>query len=182
MAKDFTQALEELLANPEKIMDPAKHPHLLANQATTAIDEYLQKDQRIILPIGSTEQHGPDACLGVDHQTSTGIAYAVSKLTGILCAPPLNYGMAMHHLDFAGTVALRPTTYINVVVDILYSLKRHGFKEIYVVNGHGGNKGPFLNAMQERIDEFADLEIRFINWWVMPGLQKNGKRCKLTKA
>ena len=110
--------------------------------------------------------------MGVDHITATGIAYAVSDATQILCAPPLNYGMAMHHLGFSGTVALRPTTYIQIIIDILRSFQRHGFKSIYVINGHGGNKGPFLNAMQECGDEFANLEIRFINWWVMPKLEQ----------
>ena len=67
---------------------------------------------------------------------------------------------------------MRPTTYINIIVDILTSLKKHGFKEIIVINGHGGNKGPFLNAMQEKYDEFSDLEVKFFNWWVMPKLEK----------
>ncbi len=156
-----------------ELMNPAKRKHLLANTTWPQVEAYLKKDQRIILPIGSTEQHGPDGIIGVDHITATGIAYAVSDRTGILCAPPLNYGMAVHHLGFPGTMALRPTTYINIVIDLLRSLKKAGFKTIYVINGHGGNKGPFLNAMQECLDEFAELEVRFINWWVMPKLEKD---------
>lgn len=162
-----------ILNEPEKLMDASIHKHLLANMSSPALAEYLKKDQRIILPIGSTEQHGPDAVLGVDHITATGIAYAVSSLSGLVCAPPLNYGMAMHHQAFAGTMALRPTTYINVIVDLISSLKRHGFKKVIVINGHGGNKGPFLNALAEAGDEFAEMDFSFINWWIMPGLQKN---------
>lgn len=154
-------------------MNPAYNKYLLANKTSKEVEDYLKKDSRIILPIGSTEQHGPSGILGIDHITATGIAYAVSQISKVLCAPPINYGMAVHHLGFPGTVALRPTTYINVIIDVLSSLKKHGFKKIVVINGHGGNKGPFLNAMQEKIDEFKDLEIRFANWWVMPGLQKN---------
>ncbi len=165
--------LKQFLENPTELMNPATNKQVLANKTWQEVEEYLKKDDRIILPIGSTEQHGPDGIIGIDHITATGISYAVAELSGVLCAPPLNFGMAMHHLGFPGTMALRPTTYINVIVDILSSLKKHGFKKIYVVNGHGGNKGPFLNAMQEKADEFADLEVRFINWWVMPGLQKN---------
>ncbi len=165
--------IEELLETPERLMDPSVHKYLLANQSSPQVQEYLKQDQRIILPLGSTEQHGPDAVLGVDHVTATGIAYAVSAASGILCAPPLNYGMAMHHQAFAGTMALRPTTYINIIVDLIASLKRHGFKKIIVINGHGGNKGPFMNALAEAGDDFAELDFSFINWWVMPGLQKN---------
>lgn len=165
--------IEKLLEKPETFLDPAANEYLLANKSSPDVVEYLKKEQRIILPIGSTEQHGPDGILGVDHITATGIAYAVAKLSGILCAQPLNYGMAMHHLGFAGTMALRPTTYIQVIGDLLHSLRIHGFTKVIVINGHGGNKGPFLNALAERENEFADMDFSFINWWVMPGLEKN---------
>lgn len=166
-------SLDELIANPAELMNPAHNDFLLANKSWQEVEAYLKKDTRIILPIGSTEQHGPDGITGVDHITATGIAYGLAQLSNVLCAPPLNYGMAVHHLGFSGTMALRPTTYINLIIDLLTSLKRHGFRKIIVVNGHGGNKGPFVNALQEKLDEFKDLEIRFVNWWVMPGLQKN---------
>ena len=146
---------------------------MLANKTYNQVITYLEKDKRILLPIGSTEQHGPDACLGVDHITATGIAYMLAEITGILCAPPLNIGMAMHHSDFPGTIALRPTTYINVIMDVVRSLKKSGFREVIIINGHGGNKGPFLNALQEAGNEFAEINFEFVNWWVMPGLEKN---------
>jgi creatinine amidohydrolase len=164
--------LDQILANPGQILNPADNEFLLANQTWPKVEAYLKKDKRIILPIGSTEQHGPDCLLGTDHMSATGIAYIVAQLTGILCAPALNYGMAVHHLGFPGTLALRPTTYINLVIDLLSSLQEHGFREIIVINGHGGNKGPFLNALQERKNEFKNLEIKFINWWVMPELEE----------
>lgn len=171
-SNEHDEKLKVFLAEPAKAMNPAYNENLLANRTYNEVLEYLKKDQRVILPIGSTEQHGPDGILGVDHITATGIAYTISAITGIPSAPALNYGMAIHHLGFPGSVALRPTTYINVIVDILTSLKRHGFKEIIVINGHGGNKGPFLNAMQEKYDEFSDIEVKFFNWWVMPKLEK----------
>lgn len=163
--------IKELLEKPEQLLDPAYNEYLLANKTSPQVEEYLKSDQRLILPIGSTEQHGPDGIVGIDHITATGIAYAVAKLSGVLCAPPLNYGMAMHHLGFPGTMALRPTTYIQVIGDLLHSLRVHGFKKIIVINGHGGNKGPFLNALAERENEFAEMDFSFVNWWVMPGLK-----------
>ncbi len=171
--KPSVTSLDHLLDKPENLMNPATKKYLLANMSSPQVADYLKKDQRIILPIGSTEQHGPDAITGIDHITATGIAYAVSELSGILCAPPLNYGMAMHHLGFPGTMAIRPTTYINLICDLISSLKRHGFKKLIVINGHGGNKGPFQNALAERADEFSEMDFSFINWWVLPGLEKN---------
>jgi len=165
--------IKRLLEKPDQLLNPSLNSYLLANISSPKIKEYLEKKQSIILPIGSTEQHGPVPILGIDHITATGIAYAVAMVTQTLCAPPLNYGMAMHHLGFAGTMALRPTTYINIIIDLVRSLQRHGFKHIIIINGHGGNKGPFMNAIAEVGDEFKDLEFSFFNWWVMPGLENN---------
>jgi creatinine amidohydrolase len=154
------------------VLNPNHHKNLLATKTWIEVQEYLKETNRIIIPLGSTEQHGPMGALGVDHLTATAIAYELSDRSGILCAPPLNYGMAIHHLDFSGTIALRPSTYLNLSIDIISSLKRHGFKEFIIINGHGGNKNPFQAALQERIDEFSELEFKFINWWVLPGLQE----------
>ncbi len=173
MNKNQAKLLDNFLENSDQILNPATKKNLLANLSSPAVAKYLKKNKTIILPIGSTEQHGPDGILGIDHLTATGIAYAVSELTGVISAPPINYGMAMHHLGFSGTIALRPTTYINLICDVLDSLKRHGFRHVIVINGHGGNKGPFLNALAERVDEYAEMDFSFVNWWVMQGLQKN---------
>lgn len=156
----------------KNILNPNYHKNLLAKKTWKEVEEYLKKDKRIIIPLGSTEQHGPMGALGVDHLTATAIAYEVSDRSDIICAPPLNYGMAIHHLGFSGTIALRPSTYLNLSIDMINSLKHHGFKEFIIINGHGGNKNPFQAALQERINEFSDLEFKFINWWVMPGLQE----------
>lgn len=173
MNKNQAKLLDSFLENSDQILNPATKKNLLANLSSPAVAKYLKKNKTIILPIGSTEQHGPDGILGIDHLTASGIAYAVSELTGVISAPPINYGMAMHHLGFSGTIALRPTTYINLICDVLDSLKRHGFRHVIVINGHGGNKGPFLNALAERVDEYAEMDFSFVNWWVMQGLQKN---------
>ena len=129
-SKDIAEKLQVYLDDPSKAMDSSKNENLLANRTYNEVAEYLKTDKRVILPIGSTEQHGPDGILGVDHITATGIAYTLAAVTGIYSAPALNYGMAIHHLGFPGSVALRPTTYINVIVDILSSLKKHGLRKL----------------------------------------------------
>ena len=105
----------------------------------TEVEDYLKNCKGIILPIGSTEQHGPTGAIGTDAITAEAIATEVGLLTGVMVAPTQSYGMAEHHLAFAGTMSLSPETLLNVMHDLVISLAQNGFERIYVINGHGGN-------------------------------------------
>ena len=71
--------------------------------------------------------------------------------------PTLAYGMSQHHLGFAGSVTLRPSTMIAMVGDIVHSLVRHGFERFFFINGHGGNIATVTAAFDEI---YADLSMR----------------------
>ena len=103
----------------------------------------------IILPLGSTEQHGPTGAIGTDAITAEAIALAVSKQTGVLVTPTQSYGMAEHHLGFPGTMSLQPSTLILVLHDLLLSLAGQGFERFFVINGHGGNIATVKAAFAE---------------------------------
>jgi len=122
------------------------------------VDAYLKRSRGIIVPVGSTEQHGPTGLLGTDWMTAETIAHGIAERLDVLVTPTLTFGMAQHHLAFAGTISLRPTTLIAVVRDVVASLACHGFDRIYFVNGHGGNVDT-VNAA------FADIhsEVSFGN-------------------
>lgn len=140
------------------------------------VEAYLEKSRGIIIPIGSTEQHGPTGLLGTDFINAMEFANAVGEQTGALVAPPLAVGMAQHHMAFAGTMTLRPQTYVAVLVDWINSLARHGFKRLYFLNGHGGNIAPTLAAFNEfyaqtslsQSGEQPDVLCKIVNWWLMP--------------
>ena len=85
----------------------------------------------IILPLGSTEQHGPTGAIGTDAITAEAIALAVSKQTGVLVTPTQSYGMAEHHLGFPGTMSLQPLTLLKVIHDLVLSLAKNGFERIF---------------------------------------------------
>lgn len=129
------------------------------------IAAYLQRETKVILPVGSTEQHGRHLPLGTDAYLPLELADRIAEKTNIAIAPALVYGMSQHHLCFPGTISLKPQTLIHVMEDILQSLYRHGFRKVFIVNGHGGNVTSIRIAMANIMTEHADFEIVTRQWW-----------------
>ncbi|CAM9750628.1 unnamed protein product, partial [Scytosiphon promiscuus] len=94
----------------------------------------------VIVPVGATEQHGPNGLIGTDHMTAEAVARGVSEATGALLAPSINYGMSHHHESFPGTVTLRPATFVSVMRDVASSLSKTGFTHVMFVNGEKGRR------------------------------------------
>src|SRR6185437_12372487 len=121
------------------------------------VEEYLRGSRGIVIPIGSTEQHGPNGLIGTDHLDAEFVAKGLGDRIGCMVAPTLAYGMSQHHLGFAGSVTLRPSTMIAMTADIVTSLARHGFERFFFINGHGGNVAPMRAAFDEI---YANLSLR----------------------
>mmetsp|Transcript_20418 Transcript_20418/g.19738 ORF Transcript_20418/g.19738 Transcript_20418/m.19738 type:complete len:377 (-) Transcript_20418:224-1354(-) len=102
----------------------------------------------IVIAIGATEQHGPTGLIGTDSQTSLAVARQVCEENEVLLGPQLQIGMSLHHCGFAGSTSLRPSTLVNVICDIVWSLRQSsGFTHFYFINGHGGNVLPLKLAI-----------------------------------
>lgn len=110
----------------------------MQNISWTDVKAYLEErdSPTAVVPIGSTEQHGPHLPLGVDGYEAIGIAEGLAEQADLLVAPPIWYGDADHHLAFPGTFSLSSETVIAVLKDIYQSLLHHGFENIITVNGH----------------------------------------------
>ena len=97
----------------------------------------------VVLPIASMEQHGPHLPVGVDtflcEAVCRGGAELAVKDVPVVVAPTLWCGMAEHHMAFGGTFTFDIPTYKAVLGAFLKSIARHGFKKVFIVNGHGGN-------------------------------------------
>jgi len=143
----------------------------LAENTWPMIEDYLKTKKSILLPVGSTEQHGPTGIIGIDYLSSWEIAKKVGAETKTLVTPPLCFGMAQHHMAFPGTMSLTPVTYIQVVTELIQSLCRHGFRDFTVVNGHGGNI-PSLNAAFSQVLAYdEECRFRLVNWWHLHEVQ-----------
>jgi len=113
------------------------------------VEAYLARSQSIIVPIGSTEQHGPNGLIGTDAICAEAIARGVGEAVGALVAPVISVGIAGHHMAFPGTMTVTPTTLIRIIVESVTALAHHGFADFFFVNGHGGNIATIQAAFAE---------------------------------
>ncbi|MBC7237371.1 MAG: creatininase family protein [Chloroflexi bacterium] len=104
-----------------------------------AREAFARKDKWVILPLGSTEFHGPRGPYGTDHYVAWEIAKRVSAATGALLLPPLPYGFSPDHMGYPGTIHLEYETMRRVLGDIIASLHRHGVAKLLILLGHWGN-------------------------------------------
>lgn len=130
------------------------------------IEDYLKKDDRAVLPLGSTEQHA-QLSLSVDSILSERVATEAAEPLGIPVFPVVPYGLTPYFLAYPGTISIRLETYVRLIRDILDGLKRQGFRRILIVNGHGGNQ-PAGSLAIEWIADNPDVAVKFHNWWNAP--------------
>jgi creatinine amidohydrolase len=130
------------------------------------IEDYLKRDDRCVLPLGSTEQHAY-LSLSVDSILAEKMALDAAEPLGVPVFPVVAYGLTPYFQAFPGTVSLRASTYMALVRDILDSLYKTGFRRVLIVNGHGGNS-PVQTVTIEWMEENDGARARFHNWWNAP--------------
>jgi creatinine amidohydrolase len=94
---------------------------------------------RVVCAVGSFEQHGPHLPLSTDTLIAEAVAAKVADNLGAVLGPTIPVGVSPEHMCFPGTLTLSKDTFKDVVKEIVESLRRHGFDEIILINGHGGN-------------------------------------------
>ena len=149
---------------------------LLHLSTWSEVESYLKTSRGIIMPIGSTEQHGPNGLIGTDAICAEAIAKAVGEKTGAIVGPTINVGMALHHTAFPGSMSLKPSTMILVIRDYVTTLAKAGFRKFFFVNGHGGNIAVMKAAFSECYEHLADLGLEeadqvqcVVSIWFMGG-------------
>ena len=141
---------------------------LLSDVTWMEVEEYLKRDDRLMLPVGSCEQHGRHLTFITDTLIPWELARRLSAATGGAAAPPVAFGMSLHHMRFPGTLSLKPATLTAVLTDVVECAYRHGFRRVLVLNGHGGNTGPLAAMGADVTNRLAGLKLKTGAWWELP--------------
>lgn len=123
------------------------------------VEAYLKRSDGIILPTGSTEQHGPMGLIGTDTICAGEIANRAGAQAGALVAPALGWTPAPFNMAFPGTISISVDLFEALVRQIIEGLAAQGFRRFYVLNGHGAN----LEPLRRIAGEVSGFRIR--SWW-----------------
>lgn len=150
---------------------------LLSEMAWPDVKQAIEEGRTVILPVGSTEQHGPQLPLDTDIVNSFEIAKAAAGRTGCLVAPPLYYGITPHWMGFPGTMSIDYETWIRFATQICQSLARHGFRKIVILNGHGGNAAA-IQLVAQNVAEASEgkCSLAAFSYWDVAADQVNAIR------
>src|SRR3954466_12390851 len=122
------------------------------------LESYLERDDRIILPLGSTEQHAY-LSLATDSILAERVSVGAAEPLGVPVLPALAYGLTPYFAAYPGSPTVRQDTYLAFVEQIVASLRSQGFKRFLLVNGHGGNAP---------VHELATDRVVVHDWWKAP--------------
>ncbi|WP_282608913.1 creatininase family protein [Pelagibius sp. Alg239-R121] len=125
------------------------------------VEEYLKTSRGIIIPVGSTEQHGPIGLIGTDAFCAEKIAEDAAEQAGAIVAPTLALTPAPFNMDFPGTISLSEGLFKSLVSEVVDGLMHHGFEQLYFLNAHGANLAPLSEVAADR----AETKIRVRSWW-----------------
>jgi len=139
----------------------------IADMNWADVEARVAVDTRCVWPVGSTEQHA-QLSLCVDMILAERVAVEAAEPLGVPVYPVMPYGLAPYFSAFPGTISLSVETLLAVARDVVASMYASGFRQILIVNGHGGN-APVGALAQELMAEYeSELSIRFHEWWKAP--------------
>ena len=134
------------------------------------VEAYLGRADGILIPVGSTEQHGPMGLIGTDALCAQAIAEAAAGQAGALVAPTLALTPAPFNTGFPGTISISEGLFEALVHEVVTGLTGQGFGKLYFLNGHGANLAPLRRVADAR----TDLRVR--SWWDFPEVNEIRQR------
>jgi len=140
--------------------------YLYSDLTWPEVNTAVSQKKVILMPVGSTEQHGPHLPLDVDNLIVSSLCLEAGRRASdkVLVAPIIPYGYNIHAMDYPGTMHVGYEHFINYCTDVCMSFAYHGFKRIIIVNGHGSNS-PLLEFVSRRTILQTDALVAAFMWW-----------------
>jgi creatinine amidohydrolase len=131
----------------------------------------LDRNIPVILPVAAIEQHGFHLPLATDKLIGTHFCLQLEKEIPdrVLILPVMSIGCSEHHMDFSGSLTLKHKTFLRQAEDILHSVAHHGFKNLILLNSHGGNQGIGQVIVEHFGNRHPDCRIVLVTWWKIAG-------------
>jgi creatinine amidohydrolase len=140
-------------------------PVLLKLSIWKDVEEYLGRRTDVVLPVGSSEQHGPSGPIGTDAIVAEELAGELGEERRCAVAPCIPFAVSQQHSAFPGTIWIRPMTLIALVRDAVSSLHRQGFRRFLLVNGHPGSVGALESVLLQLHADLPEVRCSLYNWW-----------------
>ena len=135
----------------------------LGKMTTAQAKEAFKNDPIIVIPVGSTEQHGTQSALGTDYMVPSYLADHIEDVDNVIVAPTVPYGVCPYHLSFEGSINIGYEGLYLVLHGIMDSLMQHGVRRFVVLNGHGGNTPSIDRAALEVYHKGGVCAS--VDWW-----------------
>jgi creatinine amidohydrolase len=140
------------------------------------INDAVEAEKTILIPVGSIEDHGPHLPLDVDEVIPTEVCERVAKARDdTLLFPTIRLGYLPHHMDYPGGITLGWETFVNSLIDVGTSLANHGFTKLLFVNGHGSNHHLVEQATRQIVIQYPEVHAAMLSWWELEPLRETAR-------
>jgi len=144
---------------------------MIWDELTTLEIAELNKNTPVVLTMAATEQHGPHLPLATDRMIGEYFAKMLDESIpqNVLILPAVSIGCSEHHMDFSGSLTLSHDTFINQVQDIIASVVAHEFKNVILLNSHGGNQAVGQVLVEKLGTKHNNINVILVTWWKLGG-------------
>ncbi|MBU2995847.1 creatininase family protein [Cellulophaga baltica] len=152
-----------------------KIKNYLPHMTVPEVDDFLSKSDLVIIPIGALEQHSSHLPIGTDFINGVEQCKLIAQERDILVAPVLMAGQSPYHMAFAGSITLSAETIVQVHMETVESLIKHGFKRFVFMNSHGGNRAITTFLVDQINQKTAGVAVDFgvaINPFLKPDISE----------
>ncbi len=127
-------------------------------------EQGLKNTRTVLIPFGSTEEHGTHLPLSTDTLQAYEVAKSASSIVPLFVAPPIPYGCCRSTANHPGTISISTATLKSLMKDIVVSLRKHGLKNFIILTGHAGgtHRAALVDAGEELLDTFDDIRIAVV--------------------